>query len=77
MLGEILKSVVIKDDNNNSQKIDADIILGFFGLIMQLGPIAEWGLNMNKKTIEVNTKNLKLIEREFCGRRCLRLSWEA
>ena len=57
--GEILKSVVIKDDNNNSQKIDADIILGFFGLIMQLGPIAEWGLNMNKKTIEVNTKNFE------------------
>ena len=28
-----------------------DYILGFFGLIMKLGPIAEWGLNMNKKTI--------------------------
>ena len=26
---------------------------------MQLGPIAEWGLNMNKKTIEVNTENFQ------------------
>ena len=26
---------------------------------MQLGPIAEWGLNMNKKTIMVNTENFQ------------------
>ena len=26
---------------------------------MQLGPIAEWGLNMSKKTIEVNTENFQ------------------
>ena len=34
-------------------------MLGFFGLIMKLGPIAEWGLNMDKKTIEVNPKNFE------------------
>ena len=34
-------------------------MLGFFGLIMQLGPIANWGLNMTKKTIDVNTKNFE------------------
>ena len=26
---------------------------------MKLGPIAEWGLNMNKKTIEVNPENFE------------------
>ena len=26
---------------------------------MKLGPIADWGLNMNKKTIEVNSKNFE------------------
>ena len=26
---------------------------------MKLGPIAEWGLNMNKKTIEVNSENFE------------------
>ena len=35
------------------------VVLSFFGLIMKLGPIAEWGLNMNKKTIEVNTENFE------------------
>ena len=36
-----------------------DCILGFFGLIMKLGPIAEWGLNLEKKTIPVNTENFQ------------------
>ena len=26
---------------------------------MKLGPIAEWGLNMNKKTIQVNPENFE------------------
>ena len=26
---------------------------------MKLGPIAEWGLNMNNKTINVNSKNFE------------------
>ena len=34
-------------------------MLGFFGLIMQLGPIANWGLNLNKKTIEVDTEKFE------------------
>ena len=47
-----LKSITIKFDDGKTEKIPTDIILGFFGLIMKLGPIAEWGLNMDKKTIE-------------------------
>ena len=57
--GDQLKSVTIKSDDGNSEDIQTDIILGFFGLIMQLGPIADWGLNMNKKTIDVNTENFE------------------
>ena len=41
------------------ENIKTDIILSFFGLIMKLGPIAEWGLNMNKKNIEVNSENFE------------------
>ena len=57
--GEELKFIEIKDDNEKIEKIETDVVFGFFGLIMQLGPIAEWGLNMNKKTIEVNTENFQ------------------
>jgi len=56
---EVIKSISIKFDDGKKEKINTDIVLGFFGLIMKLGPIAEWGLNMNKKTIEVNAKNFE------------------
>ena len=56
---DALKSVKIKFDNGKVEKISTDIILSFFGLIMKLGPIADWGLNMSKKTIEVNPKNFE------------------
>ena len=57
--GNEIKFIKIKNDDEKTEKIETDIILGFFGLIMQLGPIAEWGLNMDKKTIKVNTENFQ------------------
>ena len=57
--GKEIKFINIKNDDEKTEKIETDIILGFFGLIMQLGPIAEWGLNMDKKTIKVNTENFQ------------------
>ena len=56
---ENIKSINIKYDDEKKEKINTDIILSFFGLIMKLGPIAEWGLNMDKKTIEVNSQNFE------------------
>ena len=54
-----IKSITIKFDEGKVEKINTEIVLGFFGLIMKLGPIAEWCLNMNKKTIEVNCENFE------------------
>ena len=54
-----IESILIKYDDGKTEKIKTDTILSFFGLIMKLGPIAEWGLNMNKKTIEVNSENFE------------------
>ena len=56
---EQLKSIDIKHDNNEIKNIKTDYVLGFFGLIMQLGPIANWGLNIDKKTIEVDTEKFE------------------
>ena len=54
-------SIMLEEINYDYKvtKINTEIILSFFGLIMKLGPIAEWGLNMNKKTIEVNSENFQ------------------
>jgi len=54
-----IASITIKYENGKTEKIKTDTILSFFGLIMKLGPIAEWGLNMSKKTIEVNSENFE------------------
>ena len=54
-----LEEVEIKSEEGESKILKADYVLGFFGLIMQLGPIAEWGLNLDKKTIPVNTENFE------------------
>ena len=51
--------ILIKHDDSSIREIKTDYVLGFFGLIMQLGPIAEWGLNVEKKTIPVNTENFE------------------
>jgi len=54
-----LSAITIKSEEGKIEKIPTDCVLGFFGLIMKLGPIAEWGLNLEKKTIPVNTENFQ------------------
>ena len=56
---ENIKSINIKNEEGKEIKIETDYILSFFGLIMQLGPISDWGLNMDKKKIKVNTENFE------------------
>jgi len=58
-----INAIILKFDDGKKEKLKTDIILSFFGLIMKLGPISEWGLNMDKKTIEVNSKNFETNKR--------------
>ena len=54
-----LESIEITHENKEIKNLKTDYMLGFFGLIMQLGPIANWGLNLDKKTIEVDTEKFE------------------
>ena len=54
-----IKSVSLKKEDGKIEKLEMDYVLGFFGLIMKLGPIANWGLNLDKKTIKVNTETFQ------------------
>ena len=58
-----IKSISIKHDDGNIKKIETNYMLGFFGLIMKLGPIANWGLNLDKKHIPVNVENYETNEK--------------
>lgn len=55
----ILQKVLVKDFDNNIKELDADYLLPFFGLAMELGPILDWGLNLHKNHIEVNHSNMR------------------
>ncbi len=54
-----INSIIIKKENGKTEEIKTNFVLGFFGLIMKLGPIVEWGLNLEKKHIPVNTENFQ------------------
>ena len=56
---DTIDSIAIKHDDGEIKSLKADYVLGFFGLIMQLGPIINWGLNIDKKKIPVNTENFE------------------
>ncbi len=58
-----ITSITLKYDDGKKEKIKTNTILSFFGLIMKLGPIAGWGLNMEKKTISVNAENFETNEK--------------
>ncbi len=55
--GDKLDSVVIKDKEKNEKPVEVDHFIPLFGLSPKLGPIGEWGLNITKNAIEVDTKD--------------------
>jgi thioredoxin reductase (NADPH) len=45
--GGKLEAVVVRDLDGGTRRLDADCLLPFFGLSMNIGPIADWGLEMD------------------------------
>lgn len=50
-----LERVVIKTPTSDMLTLSCDYFIPLFGLTPKLGPIAEWGLNLDKNAIVVNT----------------------
>lgn len=51
--GGRLERVVVATLDKQERALDADALLPFFGLAMNLGPIATWGLNLDRNLISV------------------------
>jgi thioredoxin reductase (NADPH) len=50
-----LKGASIKGNDNSIQKITCDTMLPFFGLTMKLGPVANWGIELENNLVPVET----------------------
>ena len=50
-----MNAVSYVSKNKEVLNIEADHLIPLFGLSPKLGPIADWGLNLDKNAIEVNT----------------------
>ena len=49
----VLSAVEVADLDGNTRRLEADRLLPFFGLSMDLGPIAAWGLDLRHSHIHV------------------------
>jgi thioredoxin reductase (NADPH) len=54
-----LSGVRVKDSAGVEHDLVADRLLAFFGLSPKLGPIAEWGLELEKKALKVDTEKFQ------------------
>jgi len=55
-----LTGVVVQSAGGRSTvQVHADRVLAFFGLHPKLGPIAEWGLELEKKALKVDTEKFQ------------------
>ena len=53
------KIKVITKNNEETKNFEVDYLLPFFGLKMELGPIANWGLNLDESLIKVDTEKFE------------------
>jgi thioredoxin reductase (NADPH) len=51
--GGVLSGVVVSTLKGETRTLPADMLLPFYGLSMELGPIAEWGLGIEHKHVSV------------------------
>ena len=57
-----LTSVTVKGADGSTFEQKADVMMPFFGLTMKLGPVADWGLNLEDNLIPVDTAKFETSE---------------
>lgn len=54
-----IKSIIVKNLNNEEKNLNVDFFLPFFGLSTDLGPIKEWELDIEKNLLKVDQSTLQ------------------
>ncbi len=63
-----VSSVTLKNKETKEEyDVPCDTVLPFYGLTMKLGPIANWGINLERNRIPVDTEKFETTEKSiFC-----------
>ena len=59
LTGEDLSAVTLSVEDVERDPLKVDDLLVFFGLAPKLGPIANWGLDLNRKTVNVDPEKFQ------------------
>jgi thioredoxin reductase (NADPH) len=57
--GGRLAGVAVKDAAGELHTLRADHLLAFYGLHPKLGPVAEWGVDIERKALKVDTEKFE------------------
>jgi thioredoxin reductase (NADPH) len=60
--GNRLEAVTVRT-KDGEERLAVEVMLPFFGLTMKLGPVANWGLELNENLIPVDTEKFETSER--------------
>ena len=58
-----LTGVTVKGSDGSTFEHPTEVMLPFFGLTMKLGPVANWGLNLEENLIPVDTEKFETSEK--------------
>ena len=56
------RGLLVADADGNTHEIESDDVYVFWGLSPNLGPLAEWGLDIQKRQISVDTEQFQTTE---------------
>ncbi|MEX2128189.1 MAG: NAD(P)/FAD-dependent oxidoreductase [Xanthobacteraceae bacterium] len=54
-----LTGALVKGNDGATVKVECDAMLPFFGLTMKLGPVANWGLDLQSELVPVDTEKFE------------------
>jgi thioredoxin reductase (NADPH) len=55
----VLEAVIVADLDGGERRLEADVLLPFYGLEQSLGPISDWGLNADSNGIPVEPQTAR------------------
>ena len=56
---DLLKAIKVAGQDGVTRNVPLDALLVFYGLSPKLGPIADWGLALNRRQLEVDTEKFE------------------